>query len=309
MKKFIFRIFLFLLPFFVFSIVLEYFLRSIPNDYSYKKNFLDKYTDYIEILFLGSSHTYYGINPYFIEGFAFNASHVSQTIDLDYKIISFYSNRFNNLSFIVLSVDYFTLFSRIADDIESWRVKNYNIYYSFNLSKNIKYNYEMLSFDLKTNLNRITSYYLNGKDNLTCSKLGYGNIEKTKFDLITTGKTAADRHTKINKEYFNESVNIIDNIIKYAKSEKIVVILYSSPAFFTYVENLEKEQLLLTINTLKAISENNANCYYFNFLQDNSFTEIDFRDADHLNKLGAIKFSKMFNSKILEIKNEINIKF
>jgi hypothetical protein len=53
------------------------------------------------------------------------------------------------------------------------------------------------------------------------------------------------------------------------------------------------------------IERENENVYYYNFLDDNDFVEDDFFDADHLNELGAMKFTKKVDS---AIKNEITFK-
>ena len=55
-------------------IPMEILLENIPNDYSFKKEYLDENSDSIEILVLGSSHSYYGINPIYFHLRAFNAS-------------------------------------------------------------------------------------------------------------------------------------------------------------------------------------------------------------------------------------------
>ena len=71
----------------IFSILLELLIRNIPNDYKLKKSYLDENSNKIENIFLGSSHTYYGIRPEIIIGNSFNASHISQGIYCDYRIL------------------------------------------------------------------------------------------------------------------------------------------------------------------------------------------------------------------------------
>ena len=106
MKKFLIKVCLFTVPFILFLLITEYLLRNIPNDYSYKNQYLEKNAKNIETLFLGSSHAYYGINPEYYSGNSFNASHISQTIDLDYKLIKKYAQDFNKLQYIVLSTTF-----------------------------------------------------------------------------------------------------------------------------------------------------------------------------------------------------------
>lgn len=270
---------------------METLLRSIPNDYNFKKNYLMNNSNNISKLFLGSSHTYYGINPDFISGNAFNASHISQSIDIDYEIIKKYKNNWSELKYIIIPIDYFTLFSRLSNGIEFWRVKNYNLYYDMQLSNKLSDNSELISINLKSNIKRIISYYVLNKTSITCSALGFGNNYKKNNDLFKTGTTAALRHTKKDLSKLNESIKILKEIINFAYKNNIEIVFYTSPAYKSYVSNLNVNQLDLTISTITELVNNNNNCTYFNLLEDSNFYSSDFRDADHLNLEGAKKLS------------------
>ncbi len=185
MNKFISKLFLFILPFILAFFSMELLLRKIPNDYRYKSEYLSSNSDNISKLFLGSSHSYFGINPDFISGNAFNASHISQSIDIDYEIIKKYDN-WDDLKFIIIPIDYFTLFSRLSNGVEYWRIKNYNLYYNMNLSNKLSDNFELPNSSLKSNLQRISSYYIKGNSSLTCSKFGFGTNYTDTLDLVKT---------------------------------------------------------------------------------------------------------------------------
>lgn len=291
MREFIQKGVLFLLPFVLSFLLMEHLIRNIPNDYNFKMEYLINNSNKITKLFLGSSHTYYGINPEFISGNSFNASHIAQTIDLDNEIIKKYRNNWNELKCIIIPIDYFTLFSQLSTSVSYWRIKNYNIYYDMNLSYSLSNNSEVISVDFKSNLSRIHSYYFRNKAGITCSELGFGNNYRKRKDLGKSGKTAALRQTKRGVPYLNENIKILEEIIKFASINDIEIIFYTSPAYKTYVSNLNKTQLNLTINKITKLANSKINCTYFNFLEDNRFSEEDFRDADHLNSMGAKKFS------------------
>jgi len=300
MKKFIKYLLLFSLPIFVFGVSSEFLLRKIPNDYLFKKEFLDKNSDSIEVLFLGSSHAFFGINPANFSANSFNASHISQTLDYDFEILKKYNNHWCKLKCIAIPISYFSLYSRLETGIESWRVKNYTIYYGMTTSnKFIDYS-EALSNKLTVNLRRIGSYYIKGNSSISCSNLGWGlnYNSKNKSDLNATGKTAAKRHSKKDDKYFTENVNVLKSIIEFAKNKGVKVFFYTPPAYHTYTENLDSIQLNQTINTLINISSKYDNVTYHNFLLDSSFSEIDFFDADHLDEIGAKKLTSKLDTLI-----------
>ena len=298
MNKFIKRTLLFSAPVIISMLIMEVLLRRIPNDYSYKKNYLEKHSNEIETLFLGSSHAYYAINPDYMHSKSFNVAYVSQSLDYDIEILKKYEKQMDKLKYIVVPIDYSTLYNRLEIGVESWRIKNYNIYYGFILSYDFKDNFEIFNGKILENLNRIVKFYRNHKSDVSCNILGWGTDynSKNNQDLILTGKAAAKRHAAKSKSFFNENVAIVNDIIAIAKVKKAKVIFYTNPAYKTYVSQLNKEQLQKLLATIKRIVNSNANVKYFNFLNDKSYNDQDFFDADHLNEIGAIKFSKKMDS-------------
>jgi len=113
MNKFIKKVLIFSTPIIIFIVSMEVILREIPNDYSYKKNYLDTHSNELETIFLGSSHAYYAINPEYIHFNSFNAAYVSQSIDYDLEILKKYENRTARLKFIVIPIDYSSLYNRL----------------------------------------------------------------------------------------------------------------------------------------------------------------------------------------------------
>lgn len=310
MRKFIIKTTFFLLPIFVVALSMEILLRKTPNDYLYKKEYLDKHSNEIETLILGSSHSFYGFNPDFFNSKAFNASHTSQSLNYDYGILKKYENNLDNLQTIILPISYHTLYGKLENGSESWRIKNYVIYYGMNVANSIADYSEVLSNQPKVNLKRLYSYYILRKPNLTCTKLGWGTSYKSEKakDLVETGKTAAKRHTRDNiysekyKSIFNANISILNSFVKWSQERDIKIIFLTPPAFVTYRENINIEQLNVTIQTASKIASKNENCIYMNLFRDTSFTANYFYDADHLSEIGAEKLSKLIDKKINEWK-------
>lgn len=306
MKQFLTKVIIISLPILFGAIFMEFLLRNTPNDYLFKKQYLDKNSSKIETLILGSSHSFYGFNPEYFSSNTFNASHISQSLNYDYEILKKYQDQFKNLKTIVLPISYFTLYGKLEAGSESWRVKNYIIYYGLNSSKSLVDYSEVLSNRINVNIKRIKSYYLLGNSTISCTDLGWGTRYNSKNarDLAETGKTAAKRHTRedINsykyQEIFNDNILILNSIIEWCKKNNVNVLLLTPPAFETYRQNLNQEQLKITVNTARDICSKYENCKYYNLLTDANFVAIDFYDADHLSEIGAKKLSVLINGKI-----------
>lgn len=309
MKKFIIKTILFLLPIFAISLSMEILLRKIPNDYLYKKEYLDKYSNEIETLILGSSHSFYGLNPDFFSSSTFNAAHISQSLNYDYEIFKKYQDNLHNLKTLILPISYFTLYGKLENGSESWRVKNYVIYYGMNVANSFVDYAEVLSNQPKVNRKKLYGYYIksNHDQYISCSELGWGTPIQSK-DLVETGKAAAERHTKaditsdFNNNIFNNNQQILNTIIKWCKKQNIKVMLLTLPAYTTYRQNINLEQYGITIKTANKIASQYDNCIYVNLFDDTNFVAKDFRDADHLSEIGAEKLSKLIDKKINEWK-------
>jgi len=299
MKRFILKTLLFLLPVFILSASMEYLLRQIPNDYKYKSHYLDKYSKNLKIFILGSSHEYYGINPAYFSQNSFNASHVSQSLDMDFEIFKKYQNEFNNLKVIIIPVDYPALWSKLKDAVDSWRMKNYAIYYGIK-TNSLSDHSEILNGKLGKNIQRLYNYYLKNQDEFLCSELGWGTSFKSEnsVDLEITGKNMAIAHTfkdiysKENIKRYKENLNILNSFAEFCNSKNIKLILITSPVYRSYQENINNEQLNKMNETVTDFMKEHSFCHYLNFMDDKDFKSEDFYDGNHLNEIGAKKLTE-----------------
>lgn len=300
MSKFIKQLLLFLCPVLIGMISLEVLLRKIPNDYSYKCTYLDSGSNNIEVLFLGNSHIYYGINPEYMHYNSFNASHISQSLNYDLFILDKYRNSWKKLKYIIIPIDYFSLYTTLEYSIENWREKNYTIYYGDHDDAGYWTTLEVFNSKLPRNLKRAKTYYFKHKSDITCTKLGFGlkyNSRRSK-DLGKTGPASAKVHTvdKVNDHIFHDNIKSLQSIIDFSRRHHFKIIFVTCPAYYTYRDHLSNNQLYATINTVTKLSADNPNTHYFNFISDSSFTAADFYDGDHLNEIGAKKFTLKMDS-------------
>jgi hypothetical protein len=306
METFIRRILVYILPILLVAVALEIFIRHIPNDYIYKKEYLDAHAGEINTLILGSSHTLYGVDPVYLSRNAFNVSNVSQTLQYDYEILKKYDENFACLKTVIVPISYTSFYERAETGKESWRLKNYSIYYEIKNKKiPLKYQFEVSSMDLKTNIIRVISYLKEG-EKITSSKYGWGtdyNSEKAQ-DLQETARSAVLRHTAKNlhsresEENLKDNKRIIESIIQICNKHNADILFFTPPVYETYRQLLNKEQLDTTIKTIDEITKEYSHCTYVNLISDSSFIAADFYDADHLSEIGTKKLSLLLDSLI-----------
>lgn len=301
MKLFLKKIFLFSLVLLIIFIIIEVYVRTIPNDYSYKNKYLGKYASEIEVFSLGSSHGLRSINPSFISKRAFNGGHSSQSLSYDYLIWKKFKDSMIKLDVLILPISYFSLFSEFSESVESWRVKNYTIYYGFP-----PYNFESLLEISNTTPSKIfqmiKNFWLYGITNLTIEKTGISLRELGQVDLEESGLRAAQLHTEKNNHNYEKNLWYLTSIIEDCLQMGVRIILVTTPTYDYYWKNLDAYQLGNMYETVNKLSDQFDHVFYFNFLTDNRFDSTDFYDSDHLNTAGAEKFTKILNELLNSLK-------
>ena len=305
MRKFIIKLILVISPFIIIALTMEYILRQIPNDYMYKSDYLDEHSNEVEVLILGGSHSYYGINPDYLTAKAFNAGYVSQPLNIDLMILEKYQDNFENLKTIIIPVSYPSLWTKLDKSAESWRIKNYVMYYKLKYVFSLQSHTEIVGNNFNTNVRRLKNHYIGGRSYITCNKSGWGADYNSKFalDLDKTGKEAASRHSTENfsmpkserESNYKDNISILNNITNWALERNVEVILITTPGYKIYRENLNEVQLAAIMEISAQLSEKYSNCRYINLLNESSFGAEDYYDADHLNEKGAEKLSLLIN--------------
>lgn len=265
----------------------EAWMRMIPNEYSFKWKYAMRHAPEIKTLVLGSSHSFYGIDTDVFEPYALNAANESQTLEYDEYFLRSHLERFTHLERVIITVSYFSLFSHRDTGPEIWRETNYRIYWHKNGLFPLRYNFELANPFPGA---RIIQYLKKGRKR--CSQTGTGtefNLAHRKMDWQNTGPIAAKRHTEIyNQTVFENNVNVLHAMVNMCLEKKVEVYIVTLPAWSTYRQHLDPEQLRRTVATCQEMAERTG-CRYFNWLADSDFGEGEFFDADHLNEIGAEK--------------------
>jgi hypothetical protein len=151
--------------------------------------------------------------------------------------------------------------------------------------------------------------YLKGSNNIKVSELGfclnYSNVKQS--DLMATGVTAAKRHTKSDLDLLATNINLLNKLITESNAQGIRVVLFTPPARKSYISNLNRYQLSVMKSNIAEIIRENSYVEYYDFMNDTRFVDDDFKDADHLNGIGAKKLTQLIDRIILDKTNSAYI--
>jgi len=307
MRQILLRTTLFLLPILLLLGGLEYVQKELPNDYAFKKANFEAGLDQWEVLILGSSHSYLGIDPHHIARPTFNLAYTAQTLAFDQFLLEKYIDQLTKLKFIVLPISYPTYGSEsyLYPGIYN-KTYYYHHYYGSNLFTKWyePENYSLLALlTVKRAVDQTSQYYKGEGDALVeCDNTGWYGPTVTR-DLEENGRKSAGFHDLFyDTELYEANEQYLTEMIQLCKSKGIEPILVSTPMWHTYLSGLNPDRLQHMVQTTDAIARKHQ-VLYLNHMDDPLYRSSDFFDANHLSPSGAEKFSKYLNSIMQSLEN------
>ena len=283
---------------------MEYNLCKIENSYNYKRANFEKQLDSVNVIILGSSQAFYGINPTYFNLKSFNLANISQSLYYDNQLVLKYIDKMPNLKYVIINISYFSLSYQVIDGIESWRDYYYSQFWNINYPDlnvlDIKRYSKIFLYTPTISL----SYLNNGfKVNLIngMNPNGYFEYDTTNNKLNisdSSGNQRVNFHENGFKEKrVNENKVVLESLIKELQKRNIKPVFVTPPVFSTYYKFVNRESLKKNKDIIDSFCIR-YKCNYFNYFTDSRFIQSDFHDNDHLNFIGAEKFSKILNNEI-----------
>ena len=309
MKKYLIEISLyFLLPLFLVGGVAEYSLRKIPNDYAFKNQWLTQNSKEIEVLVLGASTALYDVNPQYFQKKGFNSAHVSQSLKYDHMIFEKFIDDMTSLEYVIISIDFWSVFRELRHSHEWWRLKHYNIHYGSNFHRfEGKYNLEIYFHDIGT-LKRaangaLTVLGVKNETHRTVNDHGFSVLYTISDKPVEWDKGAyqASQHNdqfshSTPEDRINQNKQYLEGIIKKSAERNVKVILLNVPLYKSYRENLKTEITSQQKAFCEYFIDNYPNTLYYDYSDSPVFTKEDYYDFNHLNDIGSKKFTLMLDS-------------
>lgn len=226
----------------------EWIAESIPNSYTYKRDYMAHHGSQIKTLILGSSYAYDGLNPSEMPA-AFNLANSSQTPEDDYRLLARYIGTMDSLQTVIIGVGTGTW----ADVSESHRRTYYTIYMDLYPRWPINRNsFEVFHLELLTK--KIIKYALS-RDVTRCDSLG----QRIGHDSLAVAQGAEFWNKDIaslvaydqvdvahSQKEIARNVSFIDSIASLCAAHDVRLVVVAMPAMEAYRKQLPTEQLALT---------------------------------------------------------------
>lgn len=165
MKRFLQDIELFSVVALLFFGALEWIAESIPNSYTYKREYIEQHGAQIQTLIFGSSNAYDGLNPSVLPH-AFNLANSSQTLEDDYRLLAKYIDSMDSLQTVIVGLGYHSLGATTEDNRRTYYTIYMDLYPRWPLSK---YSFEVCNPEML--VKKIIKYAVS-RDVTRCDSLG-----------------------------------------------------------------------------------------------------------------------------------------
>ena len=261
--------------------------KQIENSFSNSLN-----TQY-ELLILGNSGAYRGINPACFDVPSFNFSHDNDSYNQMYYKLVWLLEHGKKPKFVIVGVDYFQ-FSFISD------TRNY-VYSEF-LGKNY-----MNDYASNSNLIVKLESWFEEKNIFKFSRMKYLiNLlhhpdttihQKNNGQYIKPGKALPNNKYSYSIKRLNIQVTYFEKLLTLCSQMKCKVFLTMLPVRKNALNNYTQQEIeefnrFITLHT-------NANIFYMNYSLSPDYNIEDYTDITHLNERAANKFSFQLNNFIL----------
>ncbi|MFT3793791.1 hypothetical protein [Flavobacterium sp.] len=304
MKKTPIRLLVFLFPILLVWGAVEFFYRSVPNNYTLKYDYMERHASEVEVLLLGNSHSLFGLNPDYFSKKAFNLANISQTIYFDQLLFNRYIDKMDHLKQVVFCIEYSSLSHKDDTHEDTFRKYYYENYmqldvptvsawdpkkYSLAFTRNLKQTWDIYQ------VYRIRGSVLDAKEN----GWGFTTLKELSIAPAKDAEEKAEIHEDGSLDF---AVNLarIEAMIEQCKQRNIEVVIVSMPQSRVYTSLLNPKKLALIFDTCEQLAAEHDHVRYLNLFSDRRFRDEDFFDSDHLNDEAAGKCLKMVNAFLQE---------
>jgi len=312
MRLFFKRFLFFLIPILLMLGLAELYLRHVPTSYNIKEAQLTANSWNIELLILGNSHATYGLDPRLFSLSAFNIASVNQSLYFDKRITLKYIDELPKLKYVLISVDYHSLYFSDEGYRDTWSYYGYGINYkdSLSIATRLSYLYgykgalalEFMkrSFQKKYRIIRSVDVDFDLDLDHPYTKGFVGKVN---------GPYLAETDNRDRAKFFNDIVRTsneresviadLEDFIDTLKKRNITPILITLPCYGPYRAYLDKTVMAQNTIDIQAICSKEQVRYWDYFTMP--LDSIYFYNSDHVNEKGAAIVTKDVNRRIEEL--------
>jgi hypothetical protein len=316
MKRFVKRFLLFVSPLILILLFFEIFLREMDTSYKVKREQIRSCGGDAEVLIVGNSHAA-RLDPREFSLNAFNLAQVNQSLYFDRRITAKYIDQFTKLKYVLISVDFHSLYFSDEGMQNIWTYYGYGIDYKRPLPLPEKVSYlagYKAKFLLEFAKRRLSGRYKlirgleveDGADLHQSIVKGFVPYTDTSFAAMMDEKYVNWRAGYFNKivrssDERKEILADLEGFITDLKARNISPVLITLPCYAPYRRLLDKNVLERNRTDILALSEKYKIPYWDYFTMP--LSPDCYLNCDHLNGKGSLIVSDSLSRDIERLKS------
>jgi hypothetical protein len=311
-----FRLAGFCLPLVLAWIGLECWAVRVPNLYSAKRQQLERLTNDVDTLILGSSSAFFDIVPERLPGFAFNLAHVGESLYETDALAAHVVPMLPKLKRVIIQIQYGSLFYRALTDpwrqfcyVQEWGIQPEKVQERLDCRMWSRLAVRTPAFYINFLIKSLRGLIRDG--NFVCHPSETFNIDSIDnrgwWHPRQEGSGAPDlspaaakfrlaaHHLDLRYEFEAQNIVYLDHLVSLFRQRNIEVVLVTVPVSQSYKAGMRPDywnetQRVITQRT------NNESVYYYSFLNVPQLEPKDYLDVDHLSTVGALHFTPLLVS-------------
>jgi hypothetical protein len=255
MKRFLRDIALFVLPLLIIAVAMEFVAESIPNSYTYKRDYMEEHGAEIQTLILGSSNAYDGLNPRVLPN-AFNLANSSQTLEDDYRLLAKYIDSMDSLQTVIVGLGYHSLGVTKEEHRRTYYTIYMDLYPRWPISK---YSFEVCNPEML--IKKIIKYAVS-RDVTRCDSLGQrvghtreaaqSGAEWWNKDVLSLVGNDSFQFSVISSQ-MEENTRYLHAIVDVCNAHNVQPVIVLMPVMGEYKRKLPEEQVALMGDVLQSL--------------------------------------------------------
>lgn len=290
MKRFLRDIGIFALVALVLFGGVEWIAESIPNSYTYKRDYMEQNGVQIQTLILGSSNAYDGLNPSVLPN-AFNLANSSQTLEDDHRLLAKYIDSMDSLQTVIVGLGFHSLAATPEANRRMYYTIYMDLYPRWPLSR---YSFEV--FNLESLAKKVIKYAVS-RDVTRCDSLGQRvghNIEAAQSGAEWWNKDVLSlvENDRLEIGYcrleIEENTRCLHDIVDLCNAHNVKLVIVQMPVMKEYKHRLPEEQVALMEEILQSL-DSSAICVD---ASEWPIPEDGWYNATHLTREASITFTR-----------------
>lgn len=307
MRKFLINLLLFSAICIIALAAFELYMLRVPNRYSYKREYIEKHLDDLEVLLLGNCYIEDGLIPDSLGPHTFNSAISGRELAYDADLAERYVPRMKHLKLLVAPITYRTFgFGRQKPNPQDLKV--HGGYESTFKCMNYKYlgcrvdGFWYWSEVLNSELNYKSRIRMTYAQQIETDSLGFVRLLDAnrgegwqRWDL----PKFYDTSIPVDQEELDKMKRQYVVIAEAARKSGCRLVLLSTPMYQTYQQYMNPRVEQEMIDLVSWLQESYPEVEYRNYTHDRRFVFTDFHDASHLSEFGSVKFSRIFRDEVV----------